>query len=171
MAQNVDETADPHETACELVERLARLKAHSALPELTNDEIVLGSDTVVSLDTTIFGKPADAVDALRMLQLLSGTTHQVATCVCLARRGSESDGASSISFVETAAVTFYELSEQDCRDYIATGEPFDKAGSYAIQGQGRALVRSIDGDYCTIVGLPLARTLRELNTFIDRSGL
>jgi len=102
------------------------------------------------------GKPADTDDARRMLRALSGHTHHVSTGVAIARAGEER------SFVETSDVTFYELTDAQIDSYVSSGEPMDKAGAYGIQGLGRLLVREIRGDYFNIVGLPVARLVREL---------
>ena len=164
--QDVDETPLPDETPTSLVERLARLKATSALGEAAPGQLVVAADTTVWLGESDLGKPADDEDARRMLRLLSGRTHHVSTGVCLAIAGPAPDDARIASFVETTGVTFYELDEATIDAYVATGEPSDKAGAYGIQGLGRALVRGIDGDYYNVVGLPVARLLREVERMI-----
>ena len=141
----------------ELVAGLARGKAAAVAPYAEPHELVIGSDTVVVLGSTVLGKPADAAEAASMLRRLSGATHQVMTAVSLQR-----DGQEVRSFAEIAQVRFWDLSAEEIDAYIATGEPFDKAGAYGIQGQGRLLVSAIDGDFYTIVGLPIARLVREL---------
>ena len=124
----------------------------SAHPE----DLVLGADTVVEVDGQVLGKPKDAEDAARMLRLLSGRVNTVYTGVTLMdKKGTE-------SFCSGTRVTFYDLTEKEIEDYVATGEPMDKAGAYAIQGHGSLLVRHIEGDYFTIVGLPLAETVRRI---------
>lgn len=117
---------------------------------------VLGADTIVSLDGMILGKPHDEEEALAMLSALSGKTHQVYTGVTLQQ------GQRVHSFSVCSDVTFYPLSAEEIRSYIQTGEPMDKAGAYGIQGLGALLVERISGDYFNIVGLPIARLLREL---------
>ena len=107
----------------------------------------------------IFGKAANDADATRMLRLLSGRTHHVYTGVYI------TDGSRETLFYERSAVTFYPLSPSQIETYVRTREPLDKAGGYAIQGRGALLVRRVAGDYLNIVGLPLARTARELEAF------
>ena len=170
--QDVDETPLAGEVPRALVERLARLKAASALATARPGDLVVAADTTVWLDDADLGKPADGRDAARMLRMLSGRAHHVSTGVCLALAGGPAVAADaapaaaamrSVSFVETTDVTFYELDDADVDAYVATGEPADKAGAYGIQGLGRALVRGIEGDYYNVVGLPVARVLREMD--------
>nr|MCR5041435.1 Maf family protein [Clostridia bacterium] len=139
----------------EYVAELARLKADAA--EADAGDTVLAADTVVCLDGAVLGKPKDVDDARRMLSELSGNTHCVYTGVCIRRPGKE-----PVVFYEKTDVTFYELSEEEINDYVATGEPMDKAGAYGIQGRGCLLVREIRGDWCNVVGLPVARVVRAL---------
>lgn len=113
------------------------------------DSLVIGADTIVVIDGNILGKPADAAGAARMLRSLSGKTHQVYTGICVIYEGQER------SSVESTGVTFRELSDDVISRYVATGEPLDKAGAYAIQGKGAVLIRSICGCYPNVVGLPL----------------
>ena len=119
----------------------------------------LGADTVVVLDGEAMGKPADEDDAFLTLRRLSGRAHSVYTSVALI------SGDQEEIFYEKTDVYFYELSDEEIREYIATGEPMDKAGSYGIQGRGRLLIRKIDGDYFTVVGLPVARVARALKKY------
>ncbi len=121
--------------------------------------VVVGSDTVVELDGEVFGKPQDADDARRMLRALSGRTHEVHTGVCV------SDGARTESFVDTCKVTFFPIPEAELERCIASGEPFDKAGAYAIQGRAALWLDRLEGDYYTIMGLPVSRTARLLDRF------
>lgn len=163
---DIDETPRTHETPFELVERLAASKASAVAHTSARDgELVVAADTIVAIDGQLLGKPADAAEARAMLEHLSGRTHQVATGVCIARGGAEaSDDARA--FVTVTDVEFYPLSDDQIDAYIATGEPFDKAGAYGIQGVGgRMLVRRIDGDFYNVVGLPIARVARELDAF------
>lgn len=170
---DVDETGRAGESAVDLVRRLALDKAQAGLdraPEV--DVVVLGADTVVVLDGEVLGKPADPADARRMLRALSGRSHQVLTGVAVAfrrpRRGARSDGvvlAPAVALaveVETAEVTFAELVDEDIDAYVATGEPLDKAGSYAIQGGAGRFVVHLQGDRNTVIGLPLDVTRRLL---------
>ncbi len=143
-----------------LPETVATLKAQGAKALLNEDcKIpILASDTIVFLGNKAYGKPKDADDAFRMLSELSGKTHYVTSGVCILLYDD-----SKIVFSQSTAVTFKQLSDQDIADYIATGEPFDKAGSYGIQGAGSQLVDGIDGDYDTVVGMPLADVLPALD--------
>ena len=120
--------------------------------------LVIGADTVVALDDTVLGKPADAADAARMLRALSGRAHKVYTGVSLVR-----DGETVSRAVETA-VYFRPLTEREIQAYIATGEPMDKAGAYGIQGLASLFVEKIEGDYFNVVGLPLCALGEMLET-------
>ncbi len=132
--------------------RLAREKAEAvaAAHAVAADTIVLGADTIVLVNDEVLGKPQNAADAARMLRLLSGQTHQVITGVCLAK-GRERQRAAEVTFVR-----FVTLSDQEIDAYVATGEPLDKAGAYAIQGRAGRWVPRIHGCYFNVVGLPLA---------------
>lgn len=164
--QDVDETPLPGEPADKLVARLSTLKARSALADARPGDVILAADTTVALDGTELGKPADAKDARRMLTALSGRGHDVYTGVHLIRVCP--DGSTrERSLVKETHVTFYDLSSKEIDAYVATGEPLDKAGAYGIQGRGRALVRSIDGDYFNVVGLPVAATLRAMADLVE----
>ncbi|MBE6902851.1 MAG: septum formation protein Maf [Ruminococcaceae bacterium] len=135
----------------EAVILLSRQKAAEIYTEYKN-ELIIASDTVVAVDGEILGKPTNEQDAARMLRLLSGRSHSVFTGVCVIRE----DG-SEVCFAEETLVEFRALSEQEIAAYIATGDPMDKAGAYGIQGRGALLVRRIDGDYYTVMGLPVCR--------------
>jgi len=136
-------------------ELLAGSKAAEVAKKYPNDTVI-GCDTSVIIGNEILGKPTDKEDAARMLRLLSGNTHKVITGCAIFK------GGKSISFSETTFVTFYPLSDKDIEDYIATNEPFDKAGAYGIQGKASLLVKGIEGDYFNVVGLPVARLNRVL---------
>ena len=171
---NIPEVPQPGESGRDCAERLARQKARAAFHDRPGD-FVLGADTVVIVDGEILGKPRDETDAMRMLRLLSGRTHEVTTGVCLIgpplktentklRTGSrdtrsEDIRSEDISFEETRSettlVTMATLTDQDIRRYIASGEPMDKAGAYAIQGIASRWIPRIDGDYFNVVGLPV----------------
>lgn len=153
-----DEKAVHAETPSALAEALARGKCQAVASQHPGC-LVVGSDTVVELDGEVFGKPRDAEDARRMLRALSGRTHQVHTGVCV------SDGQTAQSFVDTCRVTFFEIPEDELERCIASGEPFDKAGAYAIQGQAALWLDRLEGDYYTIMGLPVSRTVRLLKAF------
>jgi len=148
----IDESLRPGEVARDYVARLAREKAATVHSRRGDGAPVLAADTSVVIDGDILGKPAEHFAGLSMLARLSGRTHSVITAVCLQR----GDAVAAIE-VETH-VTFLTLSREVCEQYLATAEPWDKAGGYAIQGLGGALVRSIEGSYSNVVGLPLAET-------------
>lgn len=150
---DVDETPHPGEDPVAYVERLAREKAEwKAAPT----ELILAADTTVFLGNEILGKPEDAIDAHRMLKALSGRTHEVATGVALHRPSSATTPAQTLSTVERTTVTFAHLTDEEITWYIATQEPMDKAGAYAIQGLGGLFVPRIEGSYSNVVGLPVS---------------
>ena len=154
---DIPEDPLPGEGARECAERLAREKA-LAIAERRPADVVLGADTVVVIDGQILGKPADAADAARMLRLLAGRKHEAITGVCLVVSGQWSVAS------EATVVTMTEIPEKEIADYIASGEPMDKAGAYAIQGIASRWIPGIEGDYSNVVGLPVAlvsRMLRE----------
>ena len=160
---NVDETSKSGEEPEEYVKRIAEMKAIAApaapAAPASSDEIVLGADTIVIIDDAMLGKPKDEADAARMLGLLSGRRHEVITGICLKGRG---------KLVGDWAVTrvwFAPLSEAEITDYVASGEPMDKAGAYAIQGLGSKFVERIDGSYDNVVGLPVALVYKHLKQF------
>ena len=153
-----DEDAVQADTPAELVEKLACGKCLSVAAEHPG-AVVIGCDTVVDVNGEVFGKPKDREDARRMLKALSGSTHAVHTGVCV------SDGSRTESFVDSCKVTFFPMSEDEIEYYIATAEPYDKAGAYAIQGCAALWLDRIEGDYYTIMGLPVSRTVRLLEHF------
>ena len=152
---HIPEDPLPEEGAKDCAERLAREKAMEVARQRPQDA-VLGADTVVVIDNQILGKPTDPADAARMLRLLSGREHQVITGVCLAVKGQTSVAS------ETTSVTMSEISEKEIGDYVASGEPMDKAGAYAIQGMASRWIPRIEGDYGNVVGLPVALVCRML---------
>jgi septum formation protein len=159
LPADVDESPLPGEGARDCARRLAREKAWKVWGARQRDP-VLGADTIVVVDGTILGKPVDPNDAARMLRLLAGRTHQVVTGVCLVLSNGD-----IVVDSETTLVTMAELSDQEILDYVATGEPMDKAGAYAIQGIASRWIPRIEGDYTNVVGLPVAwvyRMLRDL---------
>lgn len=168
---DVNETPLAGEPAQRCAERLAREKALKVWRSRPG-EVVLGADTVVVVDETILGKPADANDAARMLRMLSGRQHQVITGVCVVRSAGsrtgqddwESETAEIRTAAETTLVEVSALSEQEIREYVATGEPMDKAGAYAIQGIASRWIPRIEGDYSNVVGLPIALVYRMLKS-------
>jgi septum formation protein len=166
-ATDADESRRARESAATYVRRVAHAKARTAAEKIagkTGRTVVIGADTVVLANGKILGKPSDVKDARRMLRMLSGKTHRVLTGVAVL---SLPDGAER-HHVETTRVRFRKMSNAEIDDYIATGEPFGKAGAYAIQGIGGRYVTQIEGCYFNVVGLPLAR-LFELLTQM-RSG-
>ncbi|MDQ0219376.1 septum formation inhibitor Maf [Peribacillus cavernae] len=155
---NVDENFDPNLTAEEAVRELAVRKAAAVALE-HKDSCVIGADTVVVVDGEFIGKPADRSAAKQTLQILSGRTHYVYTGVAIIQDKNQA------VFAEKTEVSFWRLSDEEIEAYLETGEPFDKAGSYGIQGYGSLLVKEITGDYYTVVGLPVSRLARELKAF------
>jgi nucleoside triphosphate pyrophosphatase len=152
---SVDETRQPNEDATSYVARLARAKALAAAPSHA-DRIVIGADTVVVVDGEVLGKPRGAEDATRMLRLLSGRAHEVLTGVAIFARGR------IVTAVERTMVWFVRLSASEISWYVASGEPLDKAGAYAIQALGSRFVPRIDGSYTNVVGLPVTTVLELL---------
>jgi septum formation protein len=161
---DIDETQLPGEKAQTMVARLADEKARAAAAQIAEGSrecIVVGADTTVEMDGEIFGKPRDAAHAREMLAKLSGRTHHVLTGIFLLRL----PGNATRAAVENSAVTFAPLSEKEIDAYVTSGEPFGKAGAYAIQGLAGRFIPRIEGCYFNVVGLPLARLyalLREL---------
>jgi septum formation protein len=146
---NIPEVPIIGETAKNFAERLAREKA-LAVFRLNPKDPVLGADTVVVVESELLGKPRDQEDAARMLRSLSGRQHQVITGVCLVGEAIPADLQSA-----TTLVTMSKIEEREIQDYIATGEPLDKAGAYAIQGIASRWITQIEGDYSNVVGLPV----------------
>lgn len=152
MPSSICETVLAGETPVVYTRRLALEKASACYQPFGNSFAVLGADTSVAIDGTILGKPEDEADAISMLMALSGRTHEVITAVALVTPQHH-----EVMHV-SSEVTFTELNEALCSAYWHTGEPFDKAGSYAIQGKGAVFVTSINGSYSSVVGLPLFET-------------
>jgi len=159
-----EEPAFPDLPPAELASRHAAEKLRRALRNgaAASGAPVLAADTVVDLDGVALGKPADAEEAARMLRCLSGRIHDVHTAFALA----VSDAAPAVTERETTRVQFFTLQPGEIAEYVATGEPLDKAGGYGIQGRAASLVARIEGDFYTVMGLPLARVIRALR----RSG-
>jgi septum formation protein len=151
QAADIDETPLADEKPEQCARRLAREKA-LAVARLRPQDRVLGADTIVVVNGAILGKPGDAAEAARMLRLLSGRTHEVITGVCLMESGASEESTAS----ETTRVTMNELSDAEIQEYVASGEPMDKAGAYAIQGMACRWIPRIEGDYSNVVGLPVA---------------
>jgi septum formation protein len=166
---NIPEVPLDGEAAKTFAERLAREKAWAIFKQRPAD-FVLGADTVVVVDTEILGKPRNPADAERMLGLLSGRTHEVITAVCVmgpkanAPAGVKNDATLGDTRSETTVVTMSTISAEEIRAYIATGEPMDKAGAYAIQGQASKFIDRIEGCYFNVMGLPLAMVYKHLKS-------
>jgi septum formation protein len=152
IVPDIDETPRSGESGLQLVERLAREKA-STVAAQRPDAIVIGADTAVEVSGEILGKPVDDVDARRMLRALSGRTHWVHTAVAVA-----ADGNRVSTTTTSSEVTFTTLSDAGIEWYLATGEPFDKAGGYALQGAGGVFVTTVSGSVSGVLGLPLHET-------------
>jgi len=153
---DIDESYPDNLPAAEVAGYIFREKAAPYRTLIGEGDLVITADTVVIVGNEVLGKPKDAKDAHRMLQLISGRTHQVITGVCLLTTGKEH------SFSVTTDVTFKQLSDDEIAYYIEHYMPFDKAGAYGIQGYGRVLVEKIDGDYYSIMGFPISNFLKNL---------
>ena len=173
LVSEADETIEA-ETPGEMVEVLSERKAAAVAEEIRKqgfaEESVLlvGADTMVAIDGKKLGKPKDEKGAEEMLEELSGRTHQVYTGVTLIRLKKAENGSilqESRTFSEGTDVSFYPLTKEEIRSYIATGEPMDKAGAYGIQGKAAVFVKEIKGDYNNVVGLPIARLYQELKNW------
>lgn len=147
-----------------VVEDLAARKAGDVAKEV-RDGIVIGADTVVALDDEILGKPKDEEDALRMLSAMQGREHEVYTGVSIVVK-EEGEEKEVQTFSVGTKVFMYPLKEKEIRAYIATREPYDKAGAYGIQGRAAVFIEKIEGDYNNVVGLPLARVYRAISKYL-----
>lgn len=156
----VEETIPPDVPSEDVAVYLSHIKA-DAVSKNNPNAIVIGCDTVVLLGEQVLGKPHSPEEAKAMLQALSGKTHLVITGTTV------TNGNRTVTFSSKTAVTFYPLSKAEIDAYLATGEPFDKAGAYGIQGKGSLLIHSIQGDYFTVMGLPVARLSRVLRQFTE----
>ncbi len=155
-----DETLPEGIGAREAVEYLSKIKNEASSSLTDKENLVISADTVVAVGNEILGKPVDKADARRMITLLSGKVHQVYTGVTLSLNGR------SKTFSEKTDVEFYPLTTEEIEEYIDSKEPYDKAGSYGIQGKAGLLVKGITGDYYNVVGFPVARLKREIIEFI-----
>ncbi len=155
---DVDEHVLPGETPDAYVTRLSRAKAQAVLARAPG-EVILAADTTVVLHGTIFEKPTSPANAVEMLQQLQGQTHEVLTAVAVAADGRLEQA------LDVSRVTFRPSDRRTLEEYVATGEPLDKAGAYAIQGKGAALVEGIRGDFFGVMGLPLRLALELLERF------
>ena len=151
VTPDIDEHMDRNLPPEELVRRISLEKALAVQVQEGNGPIIIAADTVVALDGAVLGKPADQLEAFKMLSTLSGCRHQVYTGMTVLR------GEERHTVSEETTVTFRELSSEEIDRYIATGEPMDKAGAYGIQGYGALLVEGIQGDYYNVMGLPVCR--------------
>lgn len=161
QVSQADETLPPDTPPGRAVEQLALRKALAVQAQLPRPEeaVIVGSDTVVAIGGKVLGKPRDKADCLGMMEALSGREHTVHTGVALVW------GERRRVFRETAGVEFWPLSPEEMEWYAGTGEPYDKAGGYGVQGLGALLVKGIRGDYYTVMGLPVSRLRRELGAF------
>ena len=155
---DIDETPYEGEAPEAHAERLAREKAQ-AVAAAHPDALVVGSDTIVVIDGDILGKPRDTAQAVEMLLRLAGREHEVCTGIAVVRAGRVESG------LERVRVRFRALDRRACEEYVATGEPMDKAGAYGIQGFGSAIVEGVDGDYFAVMGLPVVRMLALIERF------
>ena len=166
-----DLAANPEEAAKKLAERKAGAVIQEVLAEnYTGMLIVIGADTMVVLDGKIFGKPRSASDGKHMLRQLSGRTHEVITAVSVwmvAAPNAEDVSLGFRTFADISHVTFRDLTDEEITDYLRKGESFDKAGAYAIQGEGAALVDHYDGSLDTIIGLPTTRLIKEFPDLVN----
>ena len=152
QSADVEETSVPFETPAQYVRDVALLKTRA----IQSEDVVIGSDTIVVQNGRLLHKPKNVEEAYAHLRALSGHTHEVMTAVAI------KEGTKEVTFVETVRVTFYKLNDALIEAYVATGDPFDKAGGYGIQTDGAFFVEKIDGDYLAVVGLPLARLTQTL---------
>ena len=151
VTPDIDEQMDRDLPPGELVGRISLEKALAVQAQEGKGPIIIAADTVVALDGAVLGKPADELEAFKMLSTLSGCRHQVYTGLTVLR------GEEQYTVSEETTVTFRELSAEEIDRYVATGEPMDKAGAYGIQGYGALLVEGIQGDYYNVMGLPVCR--------------
>lgn len=165
LTVHVDEVRQAGETPEDFVQRMAAEKALAGLQAAPDDtRPVMGADTVVVLDAVLMGKPQGRADGIAMLQRLSGRSHRVMSAVALAGPGT---GGVAIIRLNTSNVTFRDLSQAECEAYWETGEPADKAGAYAIQGQAAAFITRLEGSYSGVMGLPLYETAELLQIYTD----
>ena len=171
---NCDESKVREKDPKELVKKLSRLKAEDIAQSCKPGELVLGSDTVVALDEKILGKPKTPRDAVRMIRSIAGRSHVVYTGVTLILKGDPDAGDKAgkrdviKTFYDSVPVTVNPMSDEEIREYVATGEPMDKAGGYGIQGPFCKFVKKINGDFYTVEGLPSARTYQEIRKILQK---
>ena len=158
---DIDETMDPGKDPFDEVARVSRLKAQAV--EHGPEDTVIAADTIVVCSGQVLGKPKDEADAYRMLKMLSGADHQVMTGLCVLHKGS------CTVCTEVTDIHFRPMSDKEILDYIATGEPMDKAGAYGIQGGAALFAEGMQGDYYNVMGLPVCRLSQILNSFAEES--
>ena len=156
LPADCDETLSEGIGAREAVEYLSKIKNEASAKLTDKENLIISADTVVAVCDEILGKPVDKEDARRMISLLSGKVHQVYTGVTISLNGKEK------TFSEKTDVEFFKLTEEEIEEYISSDEPYDKAGAYGIQGKAGLLVKGINGDYASVVGLPVSRICYEL---------
>lgn len=154
-----DETLPEGISPRDAVEYLSKNKNDAAREISHNDEIVVSADTVVAVDDIILGKPVDKDDARYMISLLQGRVHSVYTGVTISK------GEKCVTFSEKTEVEFNHMTEGEIEEYISSSEPYDKAGSYAVQGKACVYIKGLNGDYFNVVGLPVSRLYKELLGF------
>lgn len=155
----IEEKIDLNNNLVKEIEKLSYQKAMHVY-EKHQDALVIGSDTIVKIDNVVLGKPKTYDESIKMLKSLSNKTHEVVTGVSIINKGNAE------TFSSIAKVTFYELSDKEIEDYVKTNEPMDKAGAYAIQGIGAKFIKSIDGDFYTIMGLPIGELYHRLQKYL-----
>lgn len=158
-APDVDEEIEGNLSPAQIVEELSLRKARAVAENADAEDLIIAADTVVALEGAVLGKPEDESSAFSMLSALSGNRHYVYTGVTVIQ------GEKTVTQQEMTTVTFRELEPEEITNYIATGEPMDKAGAYGIQGLGALLVSGINGDYFNVMGLPIYRLGRILTDF------
>jgi len=158
IVSDIDEQIDYNNDLVKEIEKLSYQKAMAVFKD-HNDALVIGSDTIVKINNDVLGKPKSIEMAKNMLRELSDNTHEVVTGVTILYQDKVE------TFSSVAKVTFYPLTEEEIDEYVNSNEPMDKAGSYAIQGDGAKFIKSIEGDYYTIVGLPIAELYHRLKKY------
>lgn len=156
---DIEETISPRDLPRETVQRLSSQKAAAVAAQCDAHDVIIAADTIVVLDEKILGKPKDAADAKRTLRMLSGRSHHVLTAFTVVQ------GERTYTGIDDSAVQFRELTDGEIDDYVATGEPLDKAGSYGVQGEGGRLIEAIHGDYYNVMGLPIGHLASILHRF------
>jgi len=162
---DIEEHVDPKLTPEEVVKSLAFQKGEAVVKKIGTQNPVISSDTIVVLDEKILGKPEDKEDAMKMMRTLSGRTHYVFTGVAVFFKDKVD------VFAVKSGVTFKKLTEKEIKDYCDTDEPYDKAGAYAVQGIGSFMVRSIDGSYSNVIGLPVSEVIEHFQKLGILNGL